>query len=280
VGVDKLELETGLDVIPRFPKESTDRNRTSPLAFTGDKFEFRMLGASFSGSESSMVMNTIVAQALKEFADVLENDRDALDKLLKETIHKHKRVIFNGNNYSDEWEDTARERGLIGAASTVDALPYYTDEKTLKLFGEHDVMSVPEIEARREIVTENYINTIKTEALVLLDMARREIMPAAGRFSAEMSRAVTDIRESGIMHCDHVRETLEIACTGVDVCAAVCKQLYKELRDEHPDSYAAAKHYRTRVLPLMMNLRKTIDALERIVPEWPMPTYSDLLFWE
>jgi glutamine synthetase len=279
VSVDKLDMDTGLDVIPVFPKEINDRNRTSPLAFTGDKFEFRMLGASFSGSESSMVMNTIVAEVLKEFADVLEKDKGALDNLLKDTVNKHKRIIFNGNSYSDDWDKAASELGLLKLESTVDAIPCYTDEKTLNLFCKHNVMSAPEIEARREIVTSNYINTIKTEALVMLEMARREILPAAARYASELANAVAAKQEIGVLNHAYESSTLEKISMCVDKCHDLCAQLEQELRDNSQmNGYAAARYCRECIIPMMAHLREQGDMLECVVPDWPMPTYGELLF--
>jgi glutamine synthetase len=279
VSMDRLDLETGLDAIPGFPKEINDRNRTSPMAFTGDKLEFRMLGASFSGSESSMVMNTIVAQALKEFADVLEKDKNALDKLLKDTVRKHKRIIFNGNSYSDNWDALAGELGLLKLESTVDAIPCYTDEKTLNLFCGHNVMSAPEIEARREIVTSNYINTIKTEALVMLEMAHREIMPAAARYASELAQAIATKREAGVFSHAYESSTLGKISVHVDKCHELCVHLEQELaNNQQMNSYAAARYCRECIIPIMSDLREQGDALECVVPDWPMPTYGDLLF--
>lgn len=280
IAMDRLELETGLDAIPRFPKEIADRNRTSPLAFTGDKFEFRMLGASFSGSESSMMLNTIVAQALKEFADVLEQDKNALGQLLRDTVRKHKRIIFNGNSYSEDWRHLAHERGLVGLESAVDAIPYYTSDGTLELFAAHHVLSTAEMEARREIVTLNYINTIKTEALTMLEMARREIMPAAVRYSSELADAIIRKREAGVLSHAHESAVLEKISECTDACDELCGRLETEMETEHPTSYAAARYFRECVLPIMKELRQNADVMESIMPDWPMPTYGDLLFWD
>ena len=194
-------FEIGVDALPNFPKDATDRNRTSPFAFTGNKFEFRMLGSADSISCTNVMMNTIVAQVLSEFADELEKADDfksALKKLLVKTIKEHKRVIFNGNGYSDEWIDEAINRGLPNLVSTVDALPHYTDEKYVSMFEKFKVYSKTEIESRKEILLENYSKVINIEALTMLDMAKKLIAPAALEYTKIMCDSVVSKENAGI----------------------------------------------------------------------------------
>ena len=194
-------FEIGVDALPNFPKDATDRNRTSPFAFTGNKFEFRMLGSADSISCTNVMMNTIVAQVLSEFADELEKADDfksALKKLLVKTIKEHKRIIFNGNGYSDEWIDEAINRGLPNLVSTVDALPHYTDEKYVSMFEKFKVYSKTEIESRKEILLENYSKVINIEALTMLDMAKKLIAPAALEYTKIMCDSVVSKENAGI----------------------------------------------------------------------------------
>ena len=177
----KKNLKIGVSVLPPIPKDSTDRNRTSPFAFTGNKFEFRMVGSSANIACPNFIINTIVAEELRLFADALEGAKDfnkQLDELLRETIKKHKRILFSGNNYSEEWEKEASKRGLLNLKTTVDALPRYSDEKNVQLFERHKVLSRSEINSRTEILLENYCNIVHIEALTSIDVARREITPA------------------------------------------------------------------------------------------------------
>ena len=177
----KAELKIGVSVLPPIPKDSTDRNRTSPFAFTGNKFEFRMVGSSFNVACPNFIINTIVADELKEFADKLESAEDfnaTLNALIKEKIKEHKRILFSGNNYSEEWEKEAKKRGLLNLKSTVDALPLYTQKKNIELFTKHNVLSENEIHSRMEILLENYSNIVHIEALTAIDIARKHIIPS------------------------------------------------------------------------------------------------------
>lgn len=188
--LEKVQMEIGATVIPHFPKDSTDRNRTSPFAFTGNKFEFRMLGSSFSISDTNTILNTIVAETLSEFADKLENSSnftEDLTALIKETVKKHKRIIFNGNNYSDDWIDESAKRGLLNTKSTVDALPYFVSDKNIKLFTKHNIFSESEIYSRYEIMLEAYSKIIHIEALTMLDMVKRSIIPSVMSYMKDLS---------------------------------------------------------------------------------------------
>ena len=176
----KTLMKIGVELLPPFPKDTTDRNRTSPFAFTGNKFEFRMVGSSMSIAEANTVLNTAVAESLRVFSDELEKASDfntALQQLIKDTIQKHKRIIFNGNNYSDEWVVEAEKRGLLNLKTTPEALPYLLKEKNVQLFEKHGVYSKTEIESRFEISLENYCTTLNIESLTMLEMAKTSLLP-------------------------------------------------------------------------------------------------------
>ena len=182
---DKKEMRIGVHVLPRFFRDTTDRNRTSPFAFTGNKFEFRMLGSSASISGPNIILNTIVAEELSVFADILENSKDFHNdvlELVRKTIIEHKRIIFNGNNYSDEWVAEAEKRGLLNLKTTADALPCFVEKKNVELFVKHKVFFDEEVKARYEILLENYSKVLNIEALTMLDIARKEIIPAVSSY--------------------------------------------------------------------------------------------------
>ncbi|MBQ2000862.1 MAG: glutamine synthetase III, partial [Clostridia bacterium] len=189
---DAADMEIGVSVLPHFPKDNTDRNRTSPFAFTGNKFEFRMLGSSASVASPNIVLNTIIAEALRQYADELEGAEDlsaAVSKLIKRTIKKHKRIIFNGDGYSKEWQEEAKKRGLLNLATTVDCMPHLISEKSVKLFTEHKVFTELELHSRYEIYLEQYSKVIKIEALTALDMLRKEIIPAVAAYIKDLAES-------------------------------------------------------------------------------------------
>ena len=191
------EFVIGVEALPNFPKDTTDRNRTSPFAFTGNKFEFRSLGSSETIACTNCILNTIVANSLKEFADRLEGAADfstELNKLLVETIKKHKRIIFNGNGYDASWVEEAAKRGLPNYVSTVDAVPHYTDEKNVKMFEMFKIYTRTELQSRTEIILENYSKIINIEALTMLDMAKKQILPAGMGFAKELADSVNATR--------------------------------------------------------------------------------------
>ena len=184
------KMEISVDVLPSFKKDTTDRNRTSPFAFTGNKFEFRMLGSTVSIACPNTILNTIVANSLCEFADKLEGSYDFdndVNKLIKDTFLKHKRIVFNGNNYSDEWINEAEKRGLLNLKTTVDALPYYTIDKNIKLFEKYSIYTKEEIQSRYEILLDEYSKTINIEALTLCDMIKKDIIPCVCKYIKELS---------------------------------------------------------------------------------------------
>ena len=282
---EKTEMKIGVNV-PRFPKDTTDRNRTSPLAFTGNKFEFRMLGSAFSISGPNIVLNTIIAEELSQFSDLLEKADDftqALNELIKNTVKAHKRIIFNGNNYASEWVDEAARRGLLNYKSTSEALPHYLDEKNIALFTKHKVFSETEMHSRYEILLENYAKVISIEALTMLEMAKKDILPA----SVAYSKALTDTALAKKALSANIPCELEVKLS--TRLSSLCACLYKQIEalDEalllaraHNDALQCAKSYTETVIPVMQELRAVADELETLVAKqyWPYPTYGDMLF--
>lgn len=285
-GKEKTVMKVGVHTIPHFPKDTTDRNRTSPFAFTGNKFEFRMPGSSASMSTPNVALNTAVADTLMLFADELEKADDfetALHALIKRTIHEHKRIIFNGNGYDDAWVAEAGKRGLHNLRSTVDALPHLIDPENVALYGRHNVLSPVEIQARYEVGLETYSKNINIEARTMLDMAKKEILPAASAFGAELAANYNQKKASGI----NLDTSYEEAA--MDAVCALTGKLFDESNtlDSHEtmaagikNSLELAKFYHDTILPDMERLRKTADELEIIVSNdfWPFPTYDELLY--
>jgi glutamine synthetase len=283
---EKSHMEIGATVIPHFPKDTTDRNRTSPFAFTGAKFEFRMLGSSFSISDSNVVLNTIVAETLSNFADRLEsstNFSEDLNALIKETIKNHKRIIFNGNNYSEDWVKESEKRGLLNLKSTVDALPYFVSHKNIKLFTKHNIFSESEIHSRYEIMLEGYSKVIHIEALTMLDMVKRNIIPSIISYVKDLSETANSKKAlNALLNCK-LEESL------IETISNLSASLYSKLEDLdnslleakiQEDSLAITKFYRETVFVNMQSLRSVVDELETIVGKkyWPFPTYGELLF--
>jgi glutamine synthetase len=284
---EKELLRVGVHILPKFPKDTTDRNRTSPFAFTGNKFEFRMLGSSASISDSNVVLNTAVAQVLREFADILENAEnfeETLHELIRKTIRDHKRVIFNGNGYDEAWIREATEvRGLLNLTTTPDALPQLLEEKNVKLFVENRVFSEAEIRARYEIMTENYCKVMNIEVLTMADMVRKQIIPAVSRYVrelAEAARAKRDVLET----VDLSMETDLIGRLSTLNARAYTKvQTLDKLTDDlrHMASTdEQAITYRDAIIPAMEDLRRVVDEMETLTAkdQWPVPDYGELLF--
>lgn len=285
--VSAQNMSTGVHVLPDFKKDTTDRNRTSPFAFTGNKFEFRMLGSSFSVSGPNIVLNTIVADALSQFADRLEKASDLakeVDEIVRETYREHKRIIFNGNNYAKEWVEEAEKRGLLNLKSTPEALPYFVSEKNINLFTRHKIFTKSEITSRCELLLENYCKIINIEALTMLDMVRKDILPAVYEYSNMLANEVKTKKDIGI----DVSGDSEIAI--IEKIGKLASILYKKAdslekaliaaADHDSSSAEHAKYYKEAVLSEMQELRATADELETIVGAkyWPFPTYSDLLY--
>ena len=273
-----------VEALPNFPKDTTDRNRTSPFAFTGNKFEFRSLGSSETIACTNCILNTIVANSLKEFADRLEGAEDftsELNKLLVETIKKHKRVIFNGNGYDASWVEEAARRGLPNYISTVDAVPHYTDEKNVKMFEMFKVYTKTELESRTEIILENYSKVINIEALTMLDMAKKQILPAGMEFAKVLCDSVNSKKSAGVSADLEKKLADKVSALNAGISEAIDELDTKLIgAGDAGDAEATAKYYRNTVFAAMQSLRAVADELETITPEtiWPFPTYGDLMF--
>ena len=280
----KTDMTVGVHALPKFPRDTTDRNRTSPFAFTGNKFEFRSLGSSASVSDANVVLNTIVAESLRQFADELENAGDfrgALHDLIVRTIHDHKRIIFNGNNYSSDWIREAERRGLLSLPSTVDALPCYTLEKNIRLFETHKVLSASELRSRRDIGLDSYAKNINIEAETMLMMTRRQILPAAVKYAGTLSSSIVNIQQAGgSLKSDSA--LLSVLCGKIDALKDSLDTLEEILRNrpDPEDPGASARYMYQNVLPAMSALRSCADQLEQITDReyWPFPAYDELLF--
>ena len=284
VDITKKKLKVGVDAMPEIPQDTTDRNRTSPLAFTGNKFEFRMLGSSQSIASPNVVLNTIMAQELEEFADILEQSNDFqtdLQNLLHDTFKAHQRIIFNGNGYGEDWVQEAQRRGLSNLRDTVDCMPAYIDPKNIRLFAGHNILSETEMRARYEIHLENYCKVTAIEASTLRDMVLRGILPAVNRYTADLTQAILHKREL-VVPCRVEEDLLQklSALTGslYDTMAAI-----NEAMDKAPDAEGgidAARYYREEIVRRMEEARQSIDQLESLTAAkyWPYPTYADILF--
>lgn len=280
-------LETGVASLPKLPKDTTDRNRTSPFAFTGNKFEFRMVGSTASIAGANFVLNTIVAETLQKFADKLEAASDlnaAIATLLSETVKDHKRIIFNGNNYSDEWVAEAESRGLLNLKSTVECIPTFLKDKNVAVFVKHGVLSKSEIESRYEILLENYIKTINIEALTMITVAKTEILPAAFAFSKDLSDTINSVKATGMSvevsaQSSVLKELSPVLSSFASNITALKKTLEKASA-EGSSALKQAEAFSKTVVPAMEALRTDADKLETIIPSalYPFPTYGELLF--
>ena len=285
-GNTKKELiKVGVHVLPKFPRDTTDRNRTSPFAFTGNKFEFRMPGSSASISGVNVVLNTAVAESLRQYADELEQADDfesALHDLIQRVIREHKRIIFNGNGYDDSWVREAEARGLLNLPSTPDCVPYYLAEKNVALFARHRVYSETEIRARYQIKLENYCKVLHMEAQTMLDMSWKEILPATSRYVRELTETALAKRSLSPDTDCGFETTLANTLGALTASAAGKVRALERVLNELPntDSLTLARYYREHVLKAMDSLRVDIDEMERLTASsfWPLPTYSDLLF--
>lgn len=280
----RKELEIGVSVLPKFPQDNTDRNRTSPFAFTGNKFEFRSLGASASISDTNVVLNTIVADVLKQFADVLEKADDfkaTLHDLVVRNLRQHKRILFNGNGYSREWVEEAARRGLPNYTSTVDALPHMVDQKNIDLFARHGVFTEKELRSRYEINLEHYTKVVNIEAETCLMMAERQIFPACAKFAGDLGRIVKDIRACDVEPTAEAKLLDMMVKRNAKLFAAI-GALRSAINDRAPSSDALenARYERQIIIPAMDAVRLVADDLETLVDKkyWPFPTYDDLLF--
>ena len=281
---EKTYMEMGLGIIPRFRKDTTDRNRTSPFAFTGNKFEFRMLGSSFSIADANTALNTAVADALREYADELELADDfqlRLGKLIRREFRAHARILFNGNNYSESWVEEAQRRGLCNYRASVDAIGHLTDEKNVDLFRRLGVFTGEELASRKEIMYENYAKVIHIEALTMLDMARREILPAVVAYTDRLLRSLLRKREAGVACAYEDRLTSKLSAL-TDSIAQIADRLdaaIKHAQECVGAEQSARRHYDI-VFPVMQEMRAACDETELLVAKdvWPYPSYGEMLF--
>ena len=283
-GKAKSKMKLGVDILPEFKKDATDRNRTSPFAFTGNKFEFRMLGSSNSIACANIMLNSAVAEVLQDFADKLESAADfesALHELIKATIKEHKRIIFNGNGYGDEWMAEAEKRGLSNLKTTPDCMPKLLDAKNVEMLTKQKVFSKAELESRCEIMLENYTKAVNIEALTMIDMTKREIVPAVEAYVAELLSTSAAKRAADIA-CRYETETATRLSALTDLMYDRCSSLEKAalgLKDIESVG-TQADYIRDEILPKMAALRVAADEAETLTAEkyWPFPTYGDLLF--
>ena len=278
------KLQTGVTTLPDLTKDATDRNRTSPFAFTGNKFEFRMVGSRDSIAGPNVVLNTIVAEAFAEACDVLEKADDfdtAVHSLIKEYLTDHQRIIFNGNGYSDEWVAEAEKRGLPNIKSMVDAIPALTTDKAVELFGKFSVFTKAELESRAEIKYENYAKAINIEAKAMIDIAAKQIIPAVVKYTKELADTVLAVKEAGADASVQVEMLADISGLLTETKAALKKlEAVTEEAAGKEEGKVQSEFYHFSVVPAMEGLRTPVDELEMIVDKevWPMPSYGDLLF--
>lgn len=279
--IDKARFQTGVSVVPDFSKDNTDRNRTSPFAFTGNKFEFRAVGSSQSIAGPNTILNSILAYEMEEMADEIESGKEPME-VIKEFLSQHQRIIFNGDGYSKEWEEEAKRRGLPNRKNTVEAMECLLDEKNVKMFKRLGIYSEIELQARYEILLENYNKTIQVEALTALKMARNEIYPAALAYLDQMTKTSLHMQELGV-NIDYLVDDVKSLSSLLSQMKNQMMILEKHIdRAQHleADILEIAKIWRDDVLSTMTILRQIADQIENCVDEkyWPMPTYMDLLF--
>ena len=286
-GTLRVNMEIGVNVLPSFTKDTTDRNRTSPFAFTGNKFEFRSLGSQLNIACPNIMLNTIIADELEQFADELEGKEDfngALNALIKRVIKEHKRIIFNGDGYADAWKAEAAKRGLTNLPTTVDALPHYTDEKNVKLFTKHKIYTEVEMQSRQDIILETYAKTINIEALTASDMAKRDILPAVSSYVAELASGVATKKAiSDDIPCEAELDIIK-RLSGLQDCAykklAALDNAIIGVKEVGEDPIEVATYYKDSVITAMTELRAVVDEMETLVSSdyWPYPSYGDLMF--
>ena len=286
-GTLRVNMEIGVNVLPSFTKDTTDRNRTSPFAFTGNKFEFRSLGSQLNIACPNIMLNTIIADELEQFADELEGKEDfngALNALIKRVIKEHKRIIFNGDGYADAWKAEAAKRGLTNLPTTVDALPHYTDEKNVKLFTKHKIYTEVEMQSRQDIILETYAKTINIEALTASDMVKRHILPAVSSYVAELASGVATKKAiSDDIPCEAELDIIK-RLSGLQDCAykklAALDNAIIGVKEVGEDPIEVATYYKDSVITAMTELRAVVDEMETLVSSdyWPYPSYGDLMF--
>ena len=281
-GRGKTLMRLGVDTFPELPKDTTDRNRTSPFAFTGNKFEFRMLGSTFSIAGPNIMINTIVADELRQFADELEKASDfnaAMHELVVRTFREHKRILFNGNNYSEEWTREAKKRGLLNLRSCADALPYFAAKKNIELFERNKVFTEREVRSRMEIMLENYCKVLTIECLTMIEMGRKDIYPAVERYIVELCAAAK--KEAGLSD-ETERDLLSRLSADNDAMYKKAKEIENLLAEAKGigDAERTARFFADNIIPVMQEMRAFSDDMELNTAKdlWPFPTYGDILF--
>ena len=286
-GVQRKTLETGVHVLPDLNMDTTDRNRTSPFAFTGNKFEFRSLGSAISIACPNIMLNTIAAEEFRQFADELEGsgdlERDAR-AIVRRVMREHKRILFNGDGYSQAWVEEAKKRGLLNLPTTVDCLPRYLDQKNVELFVRHKIYTEAEMEARYETIMEEYSNTLRIEALTMSSMVRQEVLPAIESYTAELASAISAKRAVA----PDIPCAMESAL--LRQLSALSDQAYQQVGDldqaltdprtKSPNILTTATYYKDGIIPRMESLRAVVDQAEQNMPaaRWPFPSYAELMF--
>ncbi len=287
-GVGNTNMDMGVDALPEFKKDTTDRNRTSPFAFTGNKFEFRMLGSSLNISCPNIMLNTIIAEELSQFADILEaapkdSFDDAVMDLVKKTYTEHKRIVFNGNNYSDEWVEEAEKRGLLNLRTLPQAMPYYIAEKNISLFEKHKVYTPVEMHSRYEIILDEYVKTINIEALTMIDMARKDIIPAVSAFVKELVDTAAAKKALSSEITAEVEVELASKLSKLQLCFVnrIDKLDAALLRAaDISDIQKLADFYAEEVFSEMQEARAVADEMEMSMDAkyWPYPSYGQMLY--
>ena len=276
---------SGCSVIPEFTMDATDRNRTSPFAFTGNKFEFRMVGSTQSIAQPMMTLNTIVADTLCNFADVLEKADDfeaAAKKLIADKLREHQRIIFNGNGYSEEWVEEAARRGLPNIPCMVDAVQYLVKDDTIAMFEKHGVMSRRELEARAVVMYENYAKAINIEAMTMIEMSKKQIIPAVMKYEGKLAAGIKDLKELGVPASTQldIVNAIDAKLAELKAATAELENITAKAAEKEDDPHAWAKYYHDVVFAYFDTVRKPADELEKMVDaeSWPFPTYEELLF--
>ena len=286
-GTEKMQMKLGVDVLPKFNRDTTDRNRTSPFAFTGNKFEFRMLGSSNSIACANIMLNSAVAESLRIYADRLEEAEDfetALHEMIKKTIKDHRRIIFNGNGYDDSWiQEATEERGLLNYRTTADCMPHLLDEKNVKMLTSLGVFTVDELKSRRDIMLENYCKTVNIEANTMINMVHKRIAPAITRFTADLAKEAAEKKALFPDLACSYESDLVVKLSGITDCiAGKTAELEKAVMglSDAADIVEESALIRDTVLPRMSELRVPCDRAELLVAKsyWPFPTYGDILF--
>ncbi|HIW75338.1 MULTISPECIES: glutamine synthetase III [Gordonibacter] len=286
---EKVAMDLGVDVLPNFLKDNTDRNRTSPFAFTGNKFEFRMPGSNVNLSDANMILNTAVAKSFKDFADAMEGKTGeefeaAAIAYIRDTLKAHRRIIFNGNGYSDEWTAEAERRGLANHRTTADALPCFVDPKSIALFEEMGVLSESEVRSRYEVKLEKYTKLLNIECRTMKRMVRRAYLPAINDYAAEVARNISTIRTacSGaeVTQQEHLLQKLLAGIKEIDVQLAALDEAHHAAL-QIADQQERANRYAHEIIPIMDKLRAAVDEMEIVTDRdhWPVPTYNDMLFY-